>query len=259
MLGTKPPSTAKGMLNARFALRTGYGVFGTPIMKFTLHYDGSLPSSGNKAKVEAKWDIRGRLHPQLKDLWASHPALRQVEDNKHYPKHGGASLVQAHHLHPGPVRVPMLAEKDGDNNLTLDMNDQGPREILDLCEPIEKFGAWFRPLVRESYALHCGLKVVFLRKEPPGKVYQGGDIDGRIKTLVDALTMPRHAEQVLAKNPKRDPIFCLLEDDSMVSGFEIESERLLGDQNNAADFVRLTIEVDVRVRQATIYNQSFLG
>ena len=45
----------------------------------------------------------------------------------------------------------------------------------------------------------------------------------------------------------------------MVSGFEIESERLLGDQSNAADYVRLTIEVDVRVRQATIYNQSFLG
>jgi hypothetical protein len=41
--------------------------------------------------------------------------------------------------------------------------------------------------VRNSFALHCGLKVLFLRKEPPGKVYQGGDIDGRIKTLLDAL------------------------------------------------------------------------
>ena len=71
--------------------------------------------------------------------------------------------------------------------------------------------------------------------------------------------MPRHAEQVLAKNQQSEPIFCLLEDDFLVSGFEVESERLLGDQNNAADFVRLTIEVDVRVRQATIYNQSFLG
>jgi len=168
--------------------------------------------------------------------------------------------VQVHHLYPGPARMPMMADVDGDS-LTLDMNNQGPQgEILDLCEPIEKFGAWFRPLIRESYALHCGLKIVFLRKERPGKVYQGGDIDGRIKTLVDALTMPRHAEQVLAQNTSMDdPIFCLLEDDSMVSGFEVESERLLGDQSNAADFVRLTIEVDVRVRQATIYNQSFLG
>jgi len=134
-----------------------------------------------------------------------------------------------------------------------------PKEILDLCEPIEKHGAFFRPLVRDSYALHCGLKVRILRKEPPGKVYQGGDLDGRIKTLVDALTMPQNVEQVLDKDSTEfSPIYCLLEDDSLVSGLDIESERLLGDQNNAQNWVRLTIEVDVRVRQATIYNQSFL-
>jgi hypothetical protein len=45
----------------------------------------------------------------------------------------------------------------------------------------------------------------------------------------------------------------------MISGFEIESERLLGDQGNSKEWVKLTIEVDIRVRQATIYNQSFLG
>jgi hypothetical protein len=133
------------------------------------------------------------------------------------------------------------------------------RDILDLCAPIERHGAWFRPLVRETHALHCGLKIRFLRKEPPGKIYQGGDIDGRIKTLIDALAMPQYAEQIVEKNTEAEAIYCLMEDDSMVSGFEIESERLLGDQNNSADFARLTIEVDVRVRQATIYNQSFLG
>ena len=132
----------------------------------------------------------------------------------------------------------------------------------DLCEPIEKGGAglgrWFEIL--DSYALHRGLTVRFLRKEPPGKVYQGGDIDGRIKTLVDALTMPRYVEQVLDRtNTISAPVFCLLEDDSPVSGFQVESERLLGDAVNAADWVKLLIEVDVRVRQATIYNQSFLG
>jgi len=229
-------------------------------MKFTLHYDGPLPSSGNKAKLESKWDIRKRLDPQLRDLWASHPALRQVEDNRHFPKIGGATLVQVHHNYPGPAARPLMGMPHGpDGEDTLFDANEGPREIIDLCEPIEKHSAWFRPLVRESYALHCGLKIVFLRKEPPGKVYQGGDFDGRIKTLVDALAMPQHAEQVLEANTQSNPIFCLLEDDAMVSGFEVESERLLGDQNNAPNFVRLTIEVDVRVRQAMIYNQSFLG
>jgi hypothetical protein len=113
--------------------------------------------------------------------------------------------------------------------------------------------------VRESYALHCGLKIRFLRQEPPGRVYQGGDLDGRMKTLLDALSMPQHIEQVLEKNAEQFPIHCLLEDDSMISGLEIETERLLGDQSNSKEWVKLTIEVDVRVRQATIYNQSFLG
>ncbi len=216
-------------------------------MKFTLTYDGSLPASGNKAKGQAKWEIRKALHPQLKDLWASHPALRDVEENRHYPKTGGATLTQVHHRYPGPV-----------TNHPLITNIAGGIEILDLCEPIEKYGAWFRPLVRENHALHCGLEILFLRKEQPGKVYQGGDLDGRVKTILDALTMPQHKEQVLGKSTKFDPIYCLLEDDSLVSGVNVESERLLTDQAHPQDFVRLIIEVDVRVRRATIYNQSFL-
>ena len=227
--------------------RVGY-VFGTPIMKFTLTYDGSLPSSGNKAKIEAKWAIRKALHPQLVDLWGSQPALQRVLDNRHFPKSGGAMLIQAHHLYPGPVRRPLTEE------------GHGPTGIIDLCEPIEKHGAWFLPLVRESFALHCGLKILFLRKEPPGNVYQLGDLDGRIKTALDALAMPQHIEQILEKTSTRQkPIYCLLEDDSLVSGVNVETERLLTDQSHPADFARLIIEVDVRVRQATIYNQSFLG
>lgn len=224
-----------------------------PFVKFTLTYDGPLPSSGNKAKNRTKWEIRERLHPQLKDLWSTHPALRAVEDNRHFPKQGGTALRQVHHQHPGPV-------------WNMEWAPPEKPDILDLCEPINKHGAWFRPLVRESYALHCGLKVLFLRKEKPGKVYQGGDLDGRIKTILDALTMPQHKEQVFGQNGEQTPIYgeqtpiyCLLEDDSLVSGISVESERLLTDQNHTGDFVKLTIEVDVRVRQATIYNQSFLG
>jgi|SRR5580700_9903656 hypothetical protein len=238
-------------MDARQTLRMGYGAFGAPFVKFTLTYDGSLPSSGNKAKNDAKWTIRMAFHPQLKDLWASHPALLELErDGRYFPKYG-ASLTQRHHQHPGPVTPSVRS---------LAMAYSGSDQILDLCEPLNKHGAWFKPLVRETFALHCGLKILFLRKEPPGKVYQGGDIDGRIKTLLDALTMPQHVEQVLEDTSSRtDPLYCLLEDDSLVSGLDVETERLLTDQNHAADYVRLTIEVDVRVRQAMIYNQSFLG
>jgi hypothetical protein len=54
-------------------------------------------------------------------------------------------------------------------------------------------------------------------------------------------------------------MYCLLEEDSLVSGLQVETERLLTDRNHPADYARLVIEVDVRVRQAMTYNQSFLG
>ena len=141
---------------------------------------------------------------------------------------------------------------------TISVAAQNSRDTLDLCEAIGKHGAWFRPLVRETFALHCGLKILILRREPAGKVYQGGDLDGRMKTLIDALTMPQHAEQVLEKTTEWSPLYCLLEDDSMISGLEIESERLLGDNQEAADFVKLTIRVDVRIKRPMVYHQSFI-
>jgi len=216
-------------------------------MKFTLTYEGPLPSSGNKPKTDEVWDLRTKLHPQLQDLWDSHPALRAVEEDRLFPKKGGATFTQVHHEHPGPIGV-------------VTWTNEPSKEKIDLCEPLEKHGAWFRPLVRESYALHCGLKILFLRKERPGKVYQGGDIDGRVKTLLDALAMPQHREQVLkTTSTTLHPIYCLMEDDSFVSGLNIESERLLTDQNHPKDYVQLIIEVDVRIRQGTVYNVSFLG
>ena len=115
-------------------------------------------------------------------------------------------------------------------------------------------------MVRNSYALHCGLKILFLRHESPGNVYQGGDVDGRIKTLLDGLAMPQHREQVEADTSGVPSlVYCLLEDDSLISGLSVESERLWGGTDLPRDFVKLNIEVDVRVKQATIYNSSFLG
>jgi hypothetical protein len=236
-------------VETRRSLSVGGGVFGVPFMKFNLTYEGQLPSSGNKAKIEDVWRIRKEFHPQLVDLWASHPALKAVEDNRHFPKTGGATLAQTHHDHPGPI-VPVARER---------LTSPPRSDILDLCEDIKKHGKLFRPLVRNSYALHCGLKILFLRKEPPGKVYQGGDVDGRMKTLLDALSMAQHVEQVLNDSAAPARLYCLLEDDSLISGLSVESERLLGAADLPGDYAKLVIEVDVRVKQTTIYNQSFLG
>ncbi len=218
-------------------------------MKFTLTYDGPLPASANKSKPQAKWDIRKQIHPQLEDLFHSHVALQGLEPNDAFPLDGAVALQGHHALSRGrQLREPFPI----DPNFVVG-------ETVNLNAPIDKHGRLFRPLVRESYALHCGLKVLFLRKEPPGRIYQGGDIDGRLKTLLDALSMPQHVEEVLPDASAPNPMFCLMEEDSMVSGLQVESERLLTGHDYPKDYVRLIIEVDVRVRVPTVYNQAFLG
>ena len=59
---------------------------------------------------------------------------------------------------------------------------------------------------------------------------QSGDLDNRIKTLFDALKIPREAS-ALPSDAKPDedqkPFFCLLQDDSLITKFSIEADRLL--------------------------------
>ena len=130
---------------------------------------------------------------------------------------------------------------------------------IDLCAPIERGGRKFVPLVRESHALNCALKITFLRKEEPGRVYQGGDMDNRLKTLFDALAIPS-ADQIVNDGGNADePIYCVLEDDRLITGFNVESHRLLTKPGVSERHVQLLIEVEVRLTQARSYNQFFLG
>lgn len=48
------------------------------IMKFKLTFEGELPSSGNSPKPADVWRIRNELHPQLADLWNTHPTLARL-------------------------------------------------------------------------------------------------------------------------------------------------------------------------------------
>src|SRR5262249_46346782 len=119
----------------------------------------------------------------------------------------------------------------------------------------------FVPLVMREYNLVCYLEIVMLRNEQPGNVLQsGGDIDNRLKTLFDSLSIPVQPNQIGSAAPQsgEDPFYCLLEDDSLVTGFEIKTERLLELPVNAND-VRLTITATVRPTKVTIDNLSFLG
>lgn len=213
-------------------------------MKFILTFDGDLPPNG---AIEDKWAIRQAFHPQLEELWRIHPSLRSLKNNPILPL-GAFWHLERHHSVPAPRAKfePRHISNEGS---------------VDLCTVITRGQRTFLPLVRENLLLKCGLKILFLRKEDAGRVYQGGDLDNRLKTLFDALSVPQANQipQSERNNLVDDPMYCLLEDDAFITSVSVETHRLLSRSDASRYQVHLVVEVDVGVTQSKLYNTAFLG
>ena len=161
-------------------------------MHFYLNYRGTLPSNGSPTQ---KHVLRQHFHDQLKELW-NHKPLSE------YVAYIGRDAVEE-----ASVR-----------------HDDG-------FSVIEVMGnSYFAPLVTDKLDLLCELDITMLRPEEPGRVISGGDIDNRLKTLFDALSMPSHPNQIpagIASNDANDPVFCLLKDDNLISSVTVRCDRLL--------------------------------
>ena len=108
-------------------------------------------------------------------------------------------------------------------------------------------------------SLVCDLDILFLRQGEPGRlILPGGDIDNRIKTLLDGLRMPNSANEIGARRVLR-PTYCLLEDDSLITGINVRTDRLLDSKTRGDDAVRLIIGVTVKVIHVRPYNQKLMG
>ena len=116
----------------------------------------------------------------------------------------------------------------------------------------------FVPLISPDTHLLCELEISMLRPEPPGKIItQGGDIDNRIKTLFDALRMPKENEipkSVEIGSDEAPYFFCLLEDDALISRVAVQTDRLLVPEENAS-IVHLDIQVRSQATQTLVKNQ----
>ncbi len=106
----------------------------------------------------------------------------------------------------------------------------------DLKHPSESLtkqvaGFRFFPLVTEARREVAELYLTMLRPEPPGCIIsQGGDIDNRLKTLLDALRMPKVTTEIPGNDvPNADevPFFCLLEDDKLITKLSVSTDQLL--------------------------------
>jgi hypothetical protein len=86
------------------------------------------------------------------------------------------------------------------------------------------------PLITSQIAVRCSLDILLLRQEGNKKfIFEGGDIDGQLKTLFDALKIPANAKEAGGQGPRDDetPFFCLLEDDKFISEVHVVSDELL--------------------------------
>jgi hypothetical protein len=134
-------------------------------------------------------------------------------------------------------------------------------------------GKRYIPLVTKEMNLHCSLDVVLLRRTEPQKIYSEGDLDGKIKTLMDALKKPELND---AKNGDEDPLYCLVEDDNLITELKLVGDLLLPTEDQLiapptcrdedhSDRAMLgqqhalaLIHVKVRVNRTTEYNTDFL-
>ena len=190
-------------------------------MEFRLVYQGPLPANGN---ADDKQKLRRFFHPQLRTLWDQLP-LSEIRNS-------GAPL--------GATVGPEVS-------------------LRTLIRPFGGFN--FVPLINQQLTLIAELDVMFLRPQEPGAILRhAGDIDNRMKTLLDALRMPSSVGELPAGDvPKVDenPFHCLLEDDALVTSLSISTDRLLTPA--PPSHVDLLIHVRVKGVRVTWHNIGIIG
>ena len=160
-------------------------------MEFRLLYEGQLlGASRNSTRADAKHAMRRMFHPQLRRLWEQSPTLRTMLRFL-------SSEWLNHHQETIPNDEPLRSWHEAE----LERFGQSY-----LAEKWARYGYNCIPLITEEVCLRCSLEITFLRPEESGAVIQGGDIDNRIKTLFDALRLPKTIGEVNREKPTDDKV-----------------------------------------------------
>jgi hypothetical protein len=212
------------------------------IMEFRLLYQGPLPAekcesghaSGPSRRAKDKHQLRKHFHPQLRELWEQHPDLREQANSFCYVGARG---------------------KEGKRLVFVD-------EALSKASNVKKYiehiaddhpfcNSRFVPLVSEAGGFTCALDILFLRRDSPGNLIEnGGDIDNRIKVLLDGLRMPKTVQELggLTIDPiDENPFYCLLEDDRLVTRLSVTTDRLITPRKPSENIHDVFLEIHVTV------------
>lgn len=111
-----------------------------------------------------------------------------------------------------------------------------------------KLPPWsFVPLVTLDLEVLCGLEIVLLRQDHPGSSIWSGDIDNRVKTLIDALEVPdaNSGYADIASDDSINPLYCLLGNDKLLTSVSVETGRLLNYSGTDQSWAEVTVRVRV--------------
>ena len=113
----------------------------------------------------------------------------------------------------------------------------------------------FYPIVSETIWTVAELEILLLRPGNPGSIsVGGGDIDNRLKTLLDSLRVPDINDDC-SKCPIPDAtIFCLLQDDKLVTRLSVDTDRLLECDETKPNEVILIVKAHVRASAGRMCN-----
>jgi hypothetical protein len=207
------------------------------IVEFRLVYSGELLSD---APARDKHSLRRQFHPQLRNLWKSQRNLRELAADQGYLSGAGE---------PGNLDSAQFRKAF----------DAG---IANIAENWSRIGFRFVPLITREACLRCSLDILILRREPPGRIYMKGDIDGRLKTVFDALRMPGNLAETENNGPGEgeDPFFILLEDDELISEISVTTDHLLlypPEEEFHRNYASLLIKVKIQTTTPVAHGWAF--
>jgi hypothetical protein len=127
-----------------------------------------------------------------------------------------------------------------------------------IIEKVE--GHYFAPLVTSRLHLVAELDILLLRPEQPGYLISGGDIDNKLKTLFDGLRTPNNIHEIPGGEPKNSPgrpLYCLLEDDKLITRVNVRVERLL--RPAPEKYVNMYLGVKIKASKVVMENIGFFS
>jgi hypothetical protein len=170
---------------------------------------------GPAANSKHKHAIRRYFHKQLLRLWQTkEPLVSRAAFHYHSEDHTSG------HISIDKTGIELIADSH--------------------CLGNQKFV----PIVRREWALTCALEILILRPDH-FPVITSGDLDKRVKTLLDALRIPQVGEHC---EGEENPLFCLLENDNLVSEIRVTADLLMCPPEQIVNDPKTNVFGDTTVR-----------